>query len=249
MLPQDQIDNIKQQLITHVNTTFPEDKKFLAINQIQNMDPEQLETFLVQNKLVKTSQSPEEKLQEQLPKKPAPVQNPPETPPRQQIEGSCIFCNLSNNLMKSHKIDENKAATAILDIHPITKGHTIIIPKKHVQTSGEVPAQAWILAKKIARKLKSKFKKATDVKVVSSNPMGHEIINVFPTYNDEHLASERAEPSEEELDKLQKRLEKKITKKKPKPKAKQIIKKQSEEKEKIKPKDAEENLWLPRRIP
>lgn len=244
MLPQKQIPQIKQQLIDHINATFPEDKKASAAENIREMSDEQLEDFLIQNKLVRAGPTPDERFQQQVPQHPKPIQNPEgvaKATSQPQLEGSCIFCNLANDLMPSKKIDENKAATAILDIHPITEGHTIVIPKRHVASAGDVPAQAYSLAKKIASKLKSKFKKATDIKVVSSNPMGHEIINIFPTYNNENLDSERQEPSEEELNKLQKKLEKKVSKKKPTPK-KKVTKTPTKEKTKDTP-------WIPRRIP
>ncbi len=42
----------------------------------------------------------------------------------------CIFCELG----KERIILENEQAIAILDIHPVTNGHTLIIPKRHVSS-------------------------------------------------------------------------------------------------------------------
>ena len=52
-LPEDQFNQIKQQLIDHISSTFPEEKKASAINQIQSMNEKELEEFLVQNNLIK----------------------------------------------------------------------------------------------------------------------------------------------------------------------------------------------------
>ena len=40
----------------------------------------------------------------------------------------CPFCNLD----KDRVIFENVHSYALLDIFPVTKGHTLIIPKKHI---------------------------------------------------------------------------------------------------------------------
>lgn len=39
----------------------------------------------------------------------------------------CVFCNYD----KDKIIAENELAFAILDIHPVNEGHTLIIPKRH----------------------------------------------------------------------------------------------------------------------
>ncbi len=43
-------------------------------------------------------------------------------------EKDCIFCNVSQKKI----IDENELCIAIYDSYPVTKGHTLIIPKRHV---------------------------------------------------------------------------------------------------------------------
>lgn len=53
----------------------------------------------------------------------------------------CIFCNLSSERI----IAENELCLAIRDGFPVTKGHTLIIPKRHVAdyfdlTSNEITA-------------------------------------------------------------------------------------------------------------
>ena len=264
-LPKEQIPQIKQQLIAHIDSTFPADKKAFAANQVQNMSDEQLEEFLIQNKLIKTQATPQEKFQQQVPKEKQPIKNPPKAKSKAKkkkpkISPNCVFCHISQGTVKSYQIDDNKSAIAVLEIHPVIKGHTIIIPKEHIENSGKIPTQAWSLAKKIARKLKTRFKKANDVKVVSSNIMGHEIINVFPTYDGESLDSERLEPSTKEMLKLQKRLKKKTSKKKKKskPKAKKRTLKEKSKKE-SKPKTTQKvsayedkpkkYFWIPKRIP
>ena len=43
----------------------------------------------------------------------------------------CIFCKIINNEIPSYTLYEDENVKCILDINPISKGHTLIIPKKH----------------------------------------------------------------------------------------------------------------------
>ncbi len=50
----------------------------------------------------------------------------------------CIFCDIVNNRAKSYKIYENNKTLAFLDIHPISYGHILIIPKNHYENIYEM---------------------------------------------------------------------------------------------------------------
>ena len=43
----------------------------------------------------------------------------------------CIFCNIVEGKIPSKKIAETEKSLAFLDAFPLTKGHTLVIPKKH----------------------------------------------------------------------------------------------------------------------
>lgn len=45
----------------------------------------------------------------------------------------CVFCKIVNGEIPGFKVYENELVIAILDISQTTKGHTLIIPKRHVQ--------------------------------------------------------------------------------------------------------------------
>ncbi len=204
MLPQEQITQIKKQIIQQINSTFPDDKKQSAIQQINAMNPEQLEEFLKQNNLMKQGKTPE--------------------------TSQCIFCSIVSGQMQSYKIDENSDAIAILEINPVSKAHSLVIPKKH---SEKVSKKTLQLAKKIKKKINTKFK-PKNIELIPTNLFNHQVINILPVYTNETINSEKHQAKPEELEKLKKQLEKKT-----KPK----IIKQS------KPKKLKEKLWLPNRIP
>ena len=44
----------------------------------------------------------------------------------------CVFCRIIDEELFAHKVYENERILAFLDIHPLSKGHTLIIPKYHV---------------------------------------------------------------------------------------------------------------------
>src|SRR5574342_257168 len=43
----------------------------------------------------------------------------------------CIFCNIINGKIPVRKIMETEKSLAFLDAFPLTKGHTLVIPKNH----------------------------------------------------------------------------------------------------------------------
>lgn len=185
MLQEEQIKQVKEQLIQQIELTFPEDKKSSAINQVNAMNSEQLEKFLIENKMIKSNS------------------------PGQGIENpQCIFCSIISGEVNSHKIDENKQAIAILEINPISKGHILILPKEHNSDLKKIPKQAFALAKKISNKIKTKLR-PKEVKISPSCIMEHCILNIIPIYKNENINSERHQATQEELLEMQKILRKK----------------------------------------
>lgn len=217
MLPPNQIEQIKKQIIQQIELNFPEEKKESSKQYIESMNVEQLEEFLKKNKLMTTNQEPV-------------VGTGGSGEQGQQ----CVFCSIVSGDIQSYKIDENKDSVAVLEINPISKAHTLIIPKQHFLSSEKIPQTVFSLAKKIAEKIKTKFK-PKDITISSSNLFGHEIINVLPIYENETLNSKRNKAKPEELEKIQKLLARhtKINKVIKKPRAKKL----------------KEKIWLPKRIP
>ncbi len=50
----------------------------------------------------------------------------------------CVFCNIANDQIPCVKVYEDDDFLAFLDIHPINKGHTLVIPKKHYENLFEI---------------------------------------------------------------------------------------------------------------
>lgn len=47
------------------------------------------------------------------------------------VDYNCIFCTIAAKRAPAAVIYENDDALAFLDIHPVTEGHVLVIPKKH----------------------------------------------------------------------------------------------------------------------
>lgn len=68
-----------------------------------------------------------------------------------------IFTKIIKGEIPSHKIYEDSATLAFLDIHPVTEGHTLVISKQQVEflwdLDGELYQAVMATAKKIAKRL------------------------------------------------------------------------------------------------
>lgn len=53
----------------------------------------------------------------------------------------CIFCKILKGEVPCKKVYEDRDFTAFLDIAPINKGHTLVVPKKHTKDLFEMQQQ------------------------------------------------------------------------------------------------------------
>ena len=55
----------------------------------------------------------------------------------------CIFCKIVEGSIPSYKVYEDENCYAFLDIFPANRGHTLVIPKQHVNDIHEADAQTY----------------------------------------------------------------------------------------------------------
>ncbi|WP_342269030.1 HIT domain-containing protein [Spiroplasma endosymbiont of Aspidapion aeneum] len=74
----------------------------------------------------------------------------------------CLFCNIINKQMPANIIYEDEWTMALLDISPVTVGHTLVIPKKHsndlISTDEDMLTRVSHTRKRVALLLKNKLK-------------------------------------------------------------------------------------------
>jgi histidine triad (HIT) family protein len=74
---------------------------------------------------------------------------------------STIFSRIIAGEIPCFKIEEDENFLAFLDVNPLVKGHTLVIPKVEIDyifdVEDEMLAQMIVFSKKVARKLQSKI--------------------------------------------------------------------------------------------
>ncbi|PFH54007.1 hypothetical protein AMATHDRAFT_53725 [Amanita thiersii Skay4041] len=67
---------------------------------------------------------------------------------------SCIFCRIMKGEIPSFKLIETELSYSFLDVGPLARGHTLVIPKYHAEKMHELPDEylndIMPIAKKIA---------------------------------------------------------------------------------------------------
>ena len=129
----------------------------------------------------------------------------------------CIFCKIANGEIPSNTIYENEDFRVILDNGPATKGHALVLPKKHYADLFEIPddvlAGAVQTGKIVVSMLKDKLG-CDGVNLVQNNGAAagqtvmHYHLHVIPRYENDgqHILWKPTSPSDEELDEIRDRI-------------------------------------------
>ena len=131
---------------------------------------------------------------------------------------TCIFCKIVKGEIPSKKIFENDSVVAFLDINPISKGHSLVIPKNHYVDIFEMPehvlAEIIRAAKLLSKELMEKLE-ADGINLLQSNrPAANQIVphfhlHIIPRYKgDGLLIVHGRRTSGKELDEVFERLKK-----------------------------------------
>ncbi len=75
------------------------------------------------------------------------------------MKNDCVFCAIAEGEIPAFKIFEDEFALAYLDINPFSRGHVLVIPRRHAETiedlSDEELGRLASLVKKIASHVKA----------------------------------------------------------------------------------------------
>ncbi|TFG23791.1 MAG: HIT family protein [Promethearchaeota archaeon] len=76
-------------------------------------------------------------------------------------EKECLFCNITTNEIPAKIIFNDEICIGILDIFPISKGHTLVIPKSHYSTIEDIPddilTHLMVVVKKLGKKIHNRL--------------------------------------------------------------------------------------------
>lgn len=74
----------------------------------------------------------------------------------------CIFCKIVRGEIPSAKVFENEKVLAFLDINPVSRGHTLVIPKTHYASYPEMPADVLAALGEVLQKIGEVVKSQLD---------------------------------------------------------------------------------------
>ncbi len=63
------------------------------------------------------------------------------TPPDATGGERCVFCAIASGDAEAHIVYEDERTLAFLDHRPLFPGHTLVIPRAHVETLSDLPAR------------------------------------------------------------------------------------------------------------
>jgi len=57
------------------------------------------------------------------------------------VPEDCVFCSIVGGTEPAERVYEDESVVAIMDLHPATEGHVLVIPKRHSRDVWDVPAE------------------------------------------------------------------------------------------------------------
>lgn len=105
----------------------------------------------------------------------------------------CLFCNIIEGKIPAAKVYEDEHVFAFMDISQVTTGHTLVIPKTHVQDIYELPedtaSELFARVPKIAKAVKKAYK-PLGINILNNNEIAagqsvfHFHIHIIPRYGE-----------------------------------------------------------------
>lgn len=119
----------------------------------------------------------------------------------------CIFCKFIKGEIKVAKIYEDDNFFAFLDIRPINPGHTLLVPKKHIDYIFDLEeplySEAFKVAKKLSKPIQNVVKSRRIGIAIEGFGVPHVHIHIVPLNRGNELDPNRAKETDpEELEKL-----------------------------------------------
>jgi len=106
----------------------------------------------------------------------------------------CLFCSIIDGKLPAAKVYEDDHVYAFLDISQVTEGHTLVVPKAHVQDIYEMPEEIasnlFSPVPKIASAIKKAYK-ASGINILNNNEVAagqsvfHIHLHLLPRYGND----------------------------------------------------------------
>ena len=121
----------------------------------------------------------------------------------------CIFCEIVNGNIPSKKIYEDENIISILDISQTTKGHALVIPKKHYDNYMQMPEDEFANLMKVVQIVSKKIINILEAKgcniLINTNEIAgqtvmHTHVHIIPRYDENDTIDIKFQENEFNLD-------------------------------------------------
>jgi len=106
----------------------------------------------------------------------------------------CIFCKIINGEIPCHKVYEDENVFAFLDANPTSRGHTLVVPKEHVENIHEASGMdyMWDALVEVSNAVKNAFDaKGLNISQNNGEIAGQEVFHlhfhVTPRYTGDEI--------------------------------------------------------------
>jgi histidine triad (HIT) family protein len=126
------------------------------------------------------------------------------------VADDCIFCKIVAGELPAEIVDQDEHTVSFMDINPWTRGHALVIPRRHSRNLYEIDdqdlAQVSAAAKRLALRMRDRLR-CDGVNLLNScepaawQTVFHFHAHVIPRYDDDplRLPGSPSEPGEGEL--------------------------------------------------
>ena len=118
-----------------------------------------------------------------------------------------IFTKIINGDIPCHKIFEDELTFAFLDIMPATRGHVLVVPKRHVEFVWDLTDEEYtalmVTSKKVAEQIRKVLTPSYVGQMVVGTDVPHAHVHILPFEESwqlkDALGAQRERASDEEL--------------------------------------------------
>jgi histidine triad (HIT) family protein len=163
----------------------------------------------------------------------------------------CIFCKIARKEIQSEIVYEDENFVAFLDIHPRSKGMSLVIPKKHIKSFEEdenLSKELFLLAIKISEAIKKALSPIAISIAYMPSQIDHLHLRIYPYFENEIplIENKPIEIKPEELKNIAEIIRKNVKIEKQEKKQEEVKEEKKEEEKKERPRSEEEIFWLKR---
>lgn len=123
----------------------------------------------------------------------------------QEADIMCVFCDIINKKIPSKVVYEDDKVIAILDLSQLTYGHTLVMPKKHIDNFLEADPETVSYCALVTQKLARQIVKNTGAKganivtnagAAAGQSVNHLHFHIIPRYDENDGFGFRETPHE-----------------------------------------------------